>query len=133
MWEFWVRKSGRFRAAVFRPDVGNPTRFTIIGINDITVSSDMINQKVSYKVPFDDVIVVESGDMIGLITPEDEINPKLVVGGDRRGENIVFRYVQVTENLMLAASNVITTEGDSTEYFTSLASHVQVSLGKYKG
>ena len=132
MWEFWVRNSGRFRAAVFRPDAENPTRFTIVGINDITVSSDMINQKVSYKVPFDDTIPVERGDMIGLITLEGEINPKLVGDDDRRGENIVTRSVKVTDNLILAASYVITTEYDFTEYFTSLASHVQV-LGKYKG
>ena len=130
MWEFWVKRSGHFRAVVFRPDVGNPNRFTIVGINDITISSDMTNQNVLYTVPTDDVIVVERGDMIGVITLEDEINPQLAVDDNRRDENIVIRYVRVAKNSILTASNVITTEYDSTKYFTSLASHVGVSIGE---
>ena len=130
MWEFWVKRPGRFRAVVFRPDAGNPNRFTIVGINNITVSFDMTNQKVSYTVPIDDVIVVERGDLIGLVTLEEGMNPQLVVDHNRPGENIVIRWVKVLKkNSLFAISNVITTRLHSTKFFTSLAARVRVLLG----
>ena len=131
MWEFWVTNSGRFRAAVFRPDVGNPKRFTIVGINDITISSDMINQKVSYKVPTDDAVVVKSGDMIGVLTLEEEVNPHLHAGSDQPHGYTATRWsVHTTDTSTLVTSDVITTARYRGGSYTSLSARVLVSVGE---
>ena len=65
-WMFWVGMSGRFRAMVVRPNAGDPNRFTIVGINDLTVTSGLTKQETTYRVPVSERFMVKYGDMIAV-------------------------------------------------------------------
>ena len=78
-WEFWTETSGRFRALVVRREV-DASNFTIIGINDINVTSEMANRKSAYLVPEKDQIAVKKNDMIAINTFKDvQDDPRIQV------------------------------------------------------
>ena len=130
-WDLWSNfhhLGGNLRAAVFRPDPnGNPNKFTIVGINEIHLSSDKTNQLTNYGVPDNEVIIVEIGDVIGFMTNENAVIPPLQINLENNVGSNERRYVKFGETSTLIAGDIITTVG-SVVAATSFAAHV--SLGK---
>ncbi len=62
-WTYQGKTSLPFRAIIFRPVKDSDTSFTIVGINEIP--KDAADTNVVYKVPEDDRITVQEGDVIG--------------------------------------------------------------------
>ena len=76
-WNLWTRQPGTLRAMIVRPVNGSSTEFTIVGINDITITSAMANQNITYTVPSCECIIAQNGDMIAVGTFNDTNNPEL--------------------------------------------------------
>ena len=65
------------------------TRFHIVGINDITITSAMTNQTITYTVPSDERIIAQNGDMIAVVAFNGTNNPQLHA---TNSAGIVFKY-----------------------------------------
>ena len=90
-WELWTERTGKLRAVIVRPVPGSSTEFTIVGFNDITITSAMINQKITYTVPSDEHITTENGDMIAVGTFDSQNNAGLHANsGGGLYQNCVF-------------------------------------------
>ena len=80
------------------------SNFTIVGINDITITSAMTNQKITYSVPSDERIIAQNGDMIAFVAFNDANNPQLhatnLVG-------IVFKYRPFFADSLYPGSTVV--------------------------
>ena len=76
-WELWTEQPGKLRAMIVRPVPGSSTKFTIVGLNDITITSAMTHQKITYTVPLDERITAEGGDMIAISNFGSPNNPAL--------------------------------------------------------
>ena len=75
-WEFWAEQPGTFRAFIARPDAGGESnKFTVVGFNDITVTSAMVGQKTT--ITDFSRIAVQTGDMIGVGNFDSANNPIL--------------------------------------------------------
>ena len=92
-WNLWTRQSGKLRAMIVRPvpTCSNTikTAFTIVGINDITITSAMANQNITYTVPSDERIIAQNGDMIAVAAFENNPGLHAIFQG---GEGIVCKY-----------------------------------------
>ena len=87
-----MEQAGKLRAMVVKPVPGSFTKFTIIGFNDITITSAMTHKKIAYTVPSDERITVESGDMIAVATFDSLNNARLHANS---GGGIYNNWVQL--------------------------------------
>ena len=110
-WMFWAGSSGRIRAMIVSPDAGNQNRFTIVGTNDITVSSSMTNQATTYRIPTDERIMVKSGEMIAVADYSEPDSPSLRVTYSHLQE---IRTRTVAMNTATLAPGVVFTTTSST-------------------
>ena len=106
-WMFWVGMSGRFRAMVVRPNAGDPNRFTIVGINDLNVTSGLTKQETTYRVPVNERIIVKYGDMVAVGMLKTD-NPRLYVSNNTF-QDIKFR-ITFFDSATLTTDDVITTQ-----------------------
>ena len=81
----------------------------------------------NYIVPDNEVIMVETGDVIGFMTYENGIIPPLQISLENNVGSNERQYVNFGETSTLIAGDVITTTGTIVAA-TSFAAHVQ--LGK---
>ena len=66
-WQYWSGRSIPFRAMILRKVPGvaaDDPQYDIIGIHDIP-AADVTDQVVMYKVPTDQRVIVQTGDVIG--------------------------------------------------------------------
>ena len=62
-WRYQGQTSNPFRALIWRPIHFGSTSYRIVGVNDIPAGA--VNIPISYTVPEDERIQVQTGDMIG--------------------------------------------------------------------
>ena len=76
-WEYWAKSSGSLKAMVVRPDAGgDETKWTIVGVNDITVDALETDQKSTFSVPINDRISAEVNDVIAVAVDAND-NPNI--------------------------------------------------------
>ncbi|XP_072041370.1 hyalin-like [Amphiura filiformis] len=118
-WEFWTGVSATFRAMVFRPESGgDPTKWTIVGINDIPASDVIANQRSIYVVPSNDQIAVQIGDVIGVAV--GQVSPGIqhfyISGTD------LTRYTIMSDpSTLMAGETFVTNHGPTTAEITLAA------------
>ena len=88
-WDFWTRQPGKLRAMIVRSVPESPSEFTIVGINDITITSAMTNQKITYTVPSDERIIAQTGDRIAVGAFDGTNNPRLQT---TNSSGVYFKY-----------------------------------------
>ena len=104
-WELWTEQPGKLRAMVVRPVPGSSTDFIIVGLNDITITSAMTHQKITYTVPSDERITAERGDMIAISNFGSPNNPALQAN---TGGGIILKFVFL-DPLTLSPGDNLTT------------------------
>ena len=63
-WRYLAKRLHTFQAVIWRPVNGYPTKYKVVGINNIPKGS-AIDQTTIYSVPLNERISVKAGDMIG--------------------------------------------------------------------
>ena len=106
-WDLWTRQPGKLRAMIVRPGLTTTefSRYTIVGINDITITSAMANQKITYTVPSDERIIAQNGDMIAVVAFDGTNNPKLQATSS---EGIVFEFRSFSADSCYPGITVVT-------------------------
>ena len=117
-WDLWTRQPGKLRAMIVRPVPGSSTEFKIVGINDITITPAMTNQKITYTVPSDERIIVQNGDMIAVGAFDGTDNPKLQT---TNYAGIVFKYARRDPTTLNPGVSFITTRTFEATFSLSVA------------
>ena len=123
-WDYWAKSPGSFKAMVVRPDAGkDDTKWTIVGVNDITVTSILTNQKSTFAVPISDRITAQVNDVIALAVDENN-NPKIprIISSAQDLQNR-FTYQYVGDYTVLVAGTLITVDSQSS-YTPSIAAKI---------
>ena len=63
-WSYLAKQLHPFQAVIWRPIDGFPSKYKVVGVNDIPKGS-AIDQKIIFSVPLSERISVKVGDMIG--------------------------------------------------------------------
>ena len=123
-WKYWAESPGTFKAMVVRPDAGSDdTKWTIVGVNDITVASMMTNQKSTFTVPITDRISAQVNDVIALAVDANN-NPKIprILSPAQDLKNL-FTNNYVGDHTVLVADIVITVD-TKTSYTISITAEI---------
>ena len=121
-WGYWAQSTGTFKAMVARPDaVADDTKWTIVGVNDITVTSMMTNQRSSFTVPIADRISAQVNDVIALaVDPNNNPEIRRTISTSQELQNR-FTNNYVGDHTVLVAGTVIIVDSESsyTPWFTA--------------
>ena len=129
-WNLWTKRPGTLRAMIVRPVNGSSTNFSIVGINDITITSAMANQNITYTVPSCKRIIAQNGDMIAVETFNAINNPKLWATRSR-GIGGLLKYRELDPTTFYPGMTFITTKTTRGTLSLSVATSTEKLSGNH--